>query len=98
MDYPSVDISFFIAQMQNTGKLIDGGHITSGKSHAFIFDGHSPLHRRRYIVREFDDAGFDEPQVNFMQATGIAIVCGFMGTLLSWYEANRDWKEGAYKV
>ncbi|MFN7675344.1 hypothetical protein [Flavobacterium sp.] len=50
------------------------------------------------MIREFEDDKYDEPQVNFMQATGTAIVWGFMRELLDWYEENRDWKEGGHFV
>ena len=37
-------------------------------------------------------------EVNFIQATGLAIRFGFMGELLEWYEKEKYWKEGGYVV
>lgn len=98
MSYPTIDISFIIEQMEATGKLTEGGHIKIGKSHAFIMAGHKPLHKRRFFAREFEDANYVDGQVNFIQATGLAIICGFMGGLLIWLEKERDWKEGGFIV
>ena len=48
------------------------------------------MHKRHVTIREFDGI------VNFEQATGKAILFGFMGDLLKWFDENRDWKEGGY--
>jgi len=84
--------------MNATGKLANGGHLTFGKSHTFILDGQKALHKRRFFAREFDVEKYNEGQVNFMQATALAIICGFMGELLKWFESERGWKEGNFTV
>lgn len=98
MAHPTVDISFIDEQIRAKQNIEINGYFKAGKSHAYIVVGHKPLHKRRIVVREFDDSRYDSPQVNFMQATGIAIVWGFMRELLDWYEEHRDWKEGGYIV
>lgn len=98
MSHPTVDISFIDAQIKAKQELELNGYFKVGRSHAYIITGHKPLHKRRIVVREFEDNKYNEPQVNFMQATGTAIVWGFMRELLDWYEENRDWKEGGHFV
>lgn len=98
MSYPTVDISFIVEQMEATGMLEENGHVVFSKSHAFIFEGHKPLHKRRVYVREFDSPEYAEAQVSFMNATGIAIIYGFMGELLKWFERERNWIEGGYSA
>ncbi len=98
MSHPTVDISFIDKQIRAKQELELNGYFKVGRSHAYITKGHEPLHKRRIIVREFDDERYNEPQVNFMQSTGTAIAWGFMRELLDWYENERHWKEGGYFV
>lgn len=90
--YPLVDAKFFIEKLLESEKIDSDSHIVVGNTHTFNLKGNKPLHKKLILVREIDG------EINFMQATGLASLYGFMRQLLDWYEANKDWKEGAYVV
>ena len=92
MSYPTVDSEFVIEKIISSGKVIIESQLTVGKTTSFVLKGDLPIHKRIVYVREF------EGQVNFMHATALAILYGFMGDLLEWYRENRKWNEGGYFV
>jgi hypothetical protein len=91
--YPTVDTSFIEQQIINTGKIIPESKHIVGKSIFFVLQGDKPFYKRLIILREITPG-----QINYIQATGIAIKLSFIGNLMKWYEENRAWKEGAYII
>ncbi len=87
---PTVDIDFIIEKILKSGKVIPQSKLKIGDTTTFVATGNKPMHKRHVTIREFDGI------VNFEQATGKAILFGFMGDLLKWFDENRDWKEGGY--
>lgn len=55
-----------------------------------MINGNQALHKRMIIIRE------NNGQINFEQASSLAIRFSFMGELLKWLESNRNYKEGGY--
>lgn len=88
--YPSVDAKFIIDKLLESNKIDPKTYLKVGGTHTVILKGNKPLHKKLVVVREIDG------NINFMQATGLAVIHGFMGDLLSWYETEKNWKEGAY--
>jgi hypothetical protein len=89
-DYPSVDSKFIIEKLLKSEKVNPATYLRVGNTHTVNLKGNRPLHKKLIVVREFGG------EVNFMQATGLAVVHGFMGELLDWFETKKGWKEGAY--
>ena len=89
---PNVDATFIIQKILDSNKVIPDSKLKIGDTTTFVAVGDKPMHKRHITLREFDG------MINFDQATGKAILFGFMGDLLTWFEENRDWKEGGYFV
>jgi hypothetical protein len=89
--YPSVDFSFIEQHLKDTGKF--EGYFSVGQTKTFVLKGNKAIHKRTIRIRELSPG-----KVCYEQATGLAARFGFMGALLAWFEANKNWKEGAYKV
>lgn len=87
---PTVDIDFVLEKLEETGKFIEDSKRKVGSTYTYILKGSKPLHKRSVLIRHVDG------QVNFNQATGLASIYRFLGSLLTWLEENRDWKEGGY--
>ncbi|UWY26923.1 hypothetical protein N4T20_14460 [Flavobacterium sp. TR2] len=90
--YPTVDTAFIVANIIKSGKVIPDSQLKVGSSITFVLKGNKALHKRLVKMREVDGS------INYMQATGLAVIFGFIGDLLAWCEENRDWKEGGYFV
>lgn len=90
-DYPKVAKQFLVDSLKKNQKVIPSSFSTNNNTTVFICDGPQPLYKRSFIITSNSD-----DEVNFMQATGLAIRFGFMGELLSWFEVMKDWKEGGY--
>lgn len=90
--YPLVDLEFLIEKLKQSNKLIEDSESRVGSTISFIVKGNQPLYKRTIYIRNFDG------EVNFFQATSLAILYGFMGDLLIWYHDNKNWKEGGYIV
>jgi len=88
--YPTVETEFIINKILESKKVDPKSQLKVGSSISFILNGDKALHKRQIILREIDG------EINFMQATSFAILCGFMGDLLIWFETNKNWKEGGY--
>lgn len=87
--YPSVDFDFIATQLKNTNKF--EGYFSVGSTKTFVLSGIQAIHKRSIHIRELSPG-----QVCYEQATGLAARFKFMGALLTWFEQNRDWKDGAY--
>jgi hypothetical protein len=90
--YPKVDTTFLIEQIIKSGKIIPESQIRIGSTYTFVINGPQELHKRLILMREIDN------QINFEQASALAIRFSFMGVLLNWLLINRNWKEGGYIV
>lgn len=91
--YPSVDLEFIVEHVKASRKLAKDGIVRFGSTTTFIVEGPQAIYKRSTLVRELEPG-----QVCFEQATGLALKFSFLGQLLEWLEANRNWKEGAYIV
>ena len=89
--YPTVDKSFIKEQIEKSHKV--KGIIEIGDTTAYVLDGNKPIISRTYYLRELTKG-----EVDYYIATGLAIKLGFMSALLSWFETNKNWKDGAYIV
>ena len=92
MSYPSVHTQFIIDKIISSGMVITDSQLKIGSTITFIIHADKPIHKRTITIREFDG------EVNFMQATGLASIYGFMGDLLVWYRENKGWNEGAVSL
>lgn len=88
--YPSADANFIIDKLLQSKKVDKNTYLKVGGTHTVNLKGSKPLHKKIIVVREIDGS------INFMQATGLAVIHGFMGELLDWYKKEKNWKEGAY--
>lgn len=91
--YPSVDIQFIKDQIIATGKLEPDGIIQFGQTTTFVVAGKQAIYKRSILIRNIGD-----DQICYEHATGLAIKFAFIGILMDWFEANRNWKEGGYIV
>jgi hypothetical protein len=88
--YPLADVNFIIEKLLKSKKVNPDTYLKVGNTHTVLLKGDKALHKKIVLVREIDG------QVNFMQATALAALHGFMGDLLIWFEKEKNWKEGAY--
>lgn len=88
--YPSVCTDFLISNIVASGLVILESQKRIGSTITFVMKGNQPLHKRLLLFREFTG------EVNYEQATALAIRLRFMGSLLKWLEVQKNWKEGAY--
>lgn len=79
--------------VKSSGKLVDDGIVNFGATTTLVIAGPQAIYKRSTLVRELTPG-----QICLEQATGLAIKLSFLGQLMAWLEANRDWKEGAYIV
>ncbi len=92
-DLPSVSLDFIIEKLLNRDLIIPNTRVDVGESMTtFLKVGKQPIYKRLVNVRSKNG------QVNFMQATSLAISFRFMGDLLQWYKDNKNWDEGGYFV
>ena len=78
--------------LQKSNKIISSSIKKVGDfTYSFIRNGEQPLFKRQGII-----TCNSSDEVNFDQATSLAIRYGFMGELLKWFEKHKSWKEGAY--
>lgn len=89
--YPSIDKLALLSLALSTGRFEDP--IVIGRSTAIVAKGKQPIFKRTTILREIEPG-----QITFEQATGLAIKHGFMSALLTWFEQNKQWKDGGYFV
>lgn len=89
--YPFIDYIYLESLLEKSPKVIDS--ITVGSTRAFVLEGTAPSHKRTLYLRRTADG-----QIPYYKATGIAIRIGCLGELSSWYEINKNWKDGAYIV
>lgn len=91
-EYPLVKADFFIKCLLKSKKIDSSTYEKIGKrTHFVLLKGNKAYHKKAIIVQEVE-----EGEINFMQATGLAAIHGFMGDLLSWYKTEKNWSEGAY--
>jgi hypothetical protein len=91
--YPKVDIEFIIAHVKASGKLVDNGMVKFGTTTTFVISGPQAVYKRSILIRELEPG-----QICLEQATTVALKFSFLGQLIEWLVANRNWKEGAYIV
>lgn len=91
--YPTIDSQFLEHEIIESGKIIPDSKVIVGKTTYFVLEGNKPLFKRNILLREISPG-----QINYEQATALAIKLSFIGKLMDWLEKNRDWKEGAYIV
>ena len=89
--YPTIDAVFLEQLIEQAENFQD--KVTVGSTTLYVLKGTSSIKKRTVLVRKLSNG-----EVGFENATGIAIRLNFMGALLHWLEANRDWKDGAYVV
>lgn len=90
--YPTIDEDFLLDLIIKSPKIDPESHINVGSSHTFNLKGDKPIYKRHINIRSKDG------QFTYLDATGKAIVLGFMTELLKWLEKNRNWKDGAYFI
>ena len=90
--HPSCSTQFLIDRILASGNVVPESYRRVGNSISFLLTGDKPVHKALISFREIDG------EVNFIQSTALAILHGFMGDLLVWYEENKNWKEGGYIV
>lgn len=91
--YPSVDLDFILHHVKASGKLVQGGIVKFGSTTTLVVDGPQAIYKRSTLIRELEPG-----QICLEQATAVALKFSFLGQLLEWLVANRNWKEGAYIV
>lgn len=92
--HPTVTVQYLISKLENHPKIIKGSIQKVGDTtYFFVVAGKKPISRRTHIIN-FNSKG----EVNFNQATGLALNFGFMGDLMKWYYENKGWKEGDFIV
>jgi len=91
--YPTIDIAFIEQRILHSGKVIADSKVHVGSTTTFILTGSQAIHKRHIFIREIAPG-----QISYEQATGLAIRLSFIGSLITWMETNRHWKEGAYIV
>jgi|GEM_PF-2001373 len=91
--YPTVDFPFIRQQILACQEVLPESELIIGRTTTFVLAGKRPIFKRTIIIRQIE-----EGQVNYMQATGLAIRLDFMGALLKWLEDNKHWKDGGYFV
>ncbi len=90
--HPSVSIDFILDQLKKSPKVDKDsfGQIVK-TTHYFVVNGRRPLGKR------FQNINMDgNSEVNFIQATCLAINFSFITALLEWYEKEKGWKKGNY--
>ena len=74
--YPLADVNFIIEKLLKSKKVNPDTYLKVGNTNTVLLKGDKALHKKIVLVREIDG------QVNFMQATALAALHGFMGDLL----------------
>jgi hypothetical protein len=91
--YPSVDMDFIIEHVKASGKIVEGGVVKFGSTTTFVVTGQQAIYKRSTLIRELEPG-----KVCLEQATALALKFSFLGQLIEWLIANKNWKEGAYIV
>lgn len=92
--HPTVSIEFLISKLKKHPKIIPESIQKTGETtYFFVIYGKKPISKRTYIIN-FNSKG----EVNFNQATALAISFNFIGDLMHWYYEFKDWKEGNFVV
>lgn len=91
--YPSVTLEFLTNKILSSGLVIEDSEIKVGNTTTFMLKGSQEMRKRIILIRCTNDL-----EVNFGQASGLAIRLRFMGDLLDWFLQNKHWKEGGYVV
>lgn len=89
---PSADTQFIIEKVKQSGKVIEDSELKIGDTITLILKEDKALHKRIIVIRQFNG------EINFNQATALAITYRFMGELLEWYREKKNWNEGGYFV
>lgn len=89
--HPSVDLDFIIDNLMSCHKVIPESKANVGPNMTtFVLQGNKPMHKRHIIITHKNN------EVNFNQASSLALNYQFLGSLLKWLEINKNWKEGGY--
>lgn len=89
---PSADTKFIVEKIMLSGKVIEDSELKIGNTITLMLKEDKALHKRIIVIRQFNG------EINFNQATALAITYRFMGDLLDWYRENKHWNEGGYFV
>lgn len=90
--HPYVSVDFIIEQLKRNPKVIaDSFHKIGTTTYYFVVHGKKAINRRFYSINVNENN-----EVNFNQATGLAINFSFITALMNWYEKEKGWKEGDY--
>ncbi|WBV60542.1 hypothetical protein PFY12_00135 [Chryseobacterium camelliae] len=90
--HPSVSIDFVLEQLKKSPKIIEGSFGKIGNTtHYFVVNGRKPISKRLHVINVDENN-----EINFIQATGLAINFSFITALMNWYEKEKGWKEGDY--
>lgn len=87
--HPTVTFDFFY-QLINSSKKIES-QTQVGSIIAILLAGRQPVHKRIIYLRKGKGG-----EINYEQATGIAIRLGILDGLIEWYRLNKNWKDGGY--
>lgn len=91
--YPLVTLEFLTAKILSSGQIIENSEVKVGNTTTFMLKGSQEMRKRIILIRSTN-----EGEVNFGQASGLALRLRFMGELLNWFLENKNWKEGGYVV
>ena len=91
--YPSVAFDFLKSKILNSGQIVENSEVKVGNTVTFILKGSQEMRKRIILIRCTDNG-----EVNFNQASGLAIRLRFMGDLLNWFLIEKQWKEGGFVV
>ena len=92
-EYPFVKFEFLKNKIIANEQVIANSEIKVGNTTTFMLKGSQEMRKRIILIRCTDNG-----DVNFNQASGLAIRLRFMGDLLNWLLENKSWKEGGYVV
>jgi len=88
--HPSAAKDFILRKLRESKFIDESTERSVGDTTTFLRKGDQKPHKRTVRVYSPSD------EVNFIQATGLAISYGFIGELMEWYWENKKWKEGEY--
>lgn len=92
--YPTIDSSFIEEMLCNSGKIIPESRVQVGDTITYVTtQTKKPIYQRLVVISMVVPG-----EASFIQCTGLALNYKFLGQLLQWLEANRNWKDGGYKL
>lgn len=89
--HPSVTLEFLKVKILSSNMILENSEIRVGNTTTFMLKGSQAMTKRLIVIRCNENG-----DVNFGQASGLALRLRFMGDLLVWFLENKHWKEGGY--